>query len=202
MPTAAALGGRGDITRTVVLGALALSPMHGYELKGRLAQWHMELWAGVQAGSIYAMLARLEREGLIEKAGTGRTGNRPERQSFRITLTGRDELRRLLHELWTGAGRLARPIDVAVSFFRTLDPREISGLLEQRLDSLAQLIAAFEAIDQLEQEPADAAIDLMVHDLIAHELDLARAEHAWTARILERFRAGGYDAITRSRGGR
>jgi DNA-binding PadR family transcriptional regulator len=167
--------------------------MHGYELKNRLEHWRMDLWAGVQPGSIYAMFGRLEAEGLIEKAPAAQSGRRPVRQPYRITKAGRAELRRLLREQWASAGRTARPVDVAASFFRALPVAEIADLLRNRIATLTKQIEEFETADRHEQEPLDASVDRMVHDLIAHELLLLRAERSWTVTMASRFEAGGYD---------
>ena len=48
-----------------ILGNLKQAPVHGYELKKRLADTLGPLW-GVSFGSLYPALRRLERTGAIE----------------------------------------------------------------------------------------------------------------------------------------
>ena len=78
----AQISGNGDMTRVVLLGVLRNEPMHGYRIKQTLHEWHMDFWADIQGGSIYAGLKRLVSEGLVEKVGSSREGNR--RRSNRL----------------------------------------------------------------------------------------------------------------------
>lgn len=70
-----------------ILTALAAGPAHGY----RLLQLIDELSAGrvrLRAGTLYAALERLERDGHIELTGTASDGG-PPRRSFALTPAGR-----------------------------------------------------------------------------------------------------------------
>ena len=49
-----------------ILGLLAETPLHGYELKKRLSETLGPLW-GISFGSLYPALRRLERSGAIEE---------------------------------------------------------------------------------------------------------------------------------------
>jgi DNA-binding PadR family transcriptional regulator len=183
----------GDITRIVLLGALRRGPAHGYELKSRLRSWHMEWWADIQSGSIYASLKRLERDGLVERTRTEQDGKRPVRQIFRITPAGADELRRLIADAWRGVTRFSRPIDMALSFYDVLEPSEIKEHLDTRLATLQQLRVAFET-DNLPGVELGAYQKQMVPDLRAHERMLLDAEVAFTQLLIERFEQGAYSA--------
>lgn len=182
----------GDITRIVLLGALSFGPAHGYEVKAKLARWHMHWWADVQSGAIYAGLQRLERAGLIERAGSEQNGNRPVRHIFRITDAGSAELRRLLAQAWRGVTRFSRPIDVALSFYYVLSPAEIEEHLRTRLTILSQLRETFE--DRHMPEPLGRLQAQMVPDLRAHERFLLDAELEFTEMLVRRFEEGAYSA--------
>lgn len=96
-----------------VLAALAPGPAHGY----RIIQAIEELSDGrvtVRAGTLYAALDRLERDGFIELVGT-ETADGPPRRSFTLTAAGRellaDEVARLQANVEVGQAslRLAAP---------------------------------------------------------------------------------------------
>ena len=73
-----------------VLAALAPGAAHGY----RIMQAVDELSGGrvrLRAGTLYAALDRLARDGLIELVGT-EAGDGPPRRSFGLTPTGRSLL--------------------------------------------------------------------------------------------------------------
>lgn len=80
----------------MLLGLLEDAPRHGYELKrgydALLAQSKP-----VKFGQIYATLARLERDGLINLAGAER-GHGPDRKRYVITQEGVLDLERWLTE--------------------------------------------------------------------------------------------------------
>ena len=70
-----------------VLGCLAESPRHGYELLEVMRARHMDRWADVGKASVYQGLRRLERAGLI--AGKAQEGAAaPDRRVYRITKSG------------------------------------------------------------------------------------------------------------------
>lgn len=73
-----------------VLAALAQGPAHGY----RIIQTIEVLSDGrvsLRAGTLYAALDRLERDGFIELVGA-EPGDGPPRRSFALTTAGRDLL--------------------------------------------------------------------------------------------------------------
>lgn len=88
--------------RLFVLGLLARHPMHGYQIRKTLEQSRTSAWAEVLPGSIYHALAKMEREGLVEPRPGEPAGER-NRTVYRITRSGRAELRRLAEEAWGGA---------------------------------------------------------------------------------------------------
>ena len=68
----------------VVLGLLAEEPMYGYDLLERFRERGMAVWTELSRASVYQVLKRLERDGLVTgKAQKGRVG--PDRRVFRIT---------------------------------------------------------------------------------------------------------------------
>ena len=79
-----------------LLGVLAEGPAHGYDVKRE----HDSRFPGSKPlafGQVYAALARLERDGLVEVAETARDGG-PERIVYAVTPTGEESLRGWLSE--------------------------------------------------------------------------------------------------------
>jgi len=72
-----------------ILIALADGPAHGYALMGRVAM-QSEGAIDLSTSSLYAALARMADEGLVEDAGRSREASGgPPRRTFRITPLGR-----------------------------------------------------------------------------------------------------------------
>jgi len=79
------------------LGILARGPAHGYDLKRE----HDARFPGTKPmayGQVYATLARLERDGLVEVAEVS-AGHGPERTVYALTAAGEAELRTWLEQV-------------------------------------------------------------------------------------------------------
>ncbi|MCL3778397.1 MULTISPECIES: PadR family transcriptional regulator [unclassified Actinomyces] len=74
-------------TRLTLLGLLGTGPGHGYDLKTSWDRWFAQT-KPLAFGQVYASLARLLRDGLIELAGA-EPGAGPERKRYAITPQGR-----------------------------------------------------------------------------------------------------------------
>lgn len=77
-----------------VLGLLADQPLHGYEIKQRFEEMLGGTW-DLNVGSVYQVLQRLERDGLVEPVGE--RGDRG-RQAYRATEAGVSTLHEWLGE--------------------------------------------------------------------------------------------------------
>lgn len=73
----------------LILALLHEQPMHPYQVHQTLVERGDTRLVRVNAGAVYHGVERLEKEGLVEAAGTERSGNRPERTLYRITDAGR-----------------------------------------------------------------------------------------------------------------
>jgi DNA-binding PadR family transcriptional regulator len=72
-----------------LLGILAQSPRHGYDLKRAFDDKLGEFWS-LNFGQIYTTLERLESEGLVEY-DTVSQNDKPEKKVYRITTSGIEE---------------------------------------------------------------------------------------------------------------
>ncbi|MDX6256605.1 MAG: hypothetical protein QOJ11_2939 [Frankiales bacterium] len=89
--------------RQGLLALLDESDMYGYQLRATFEQRTGATWP-LNIGQVYTTLNRLERDGLIEEAGSDDDGH----QTYRITAAGREEVHR-----WfvTPVSRTAAPRD-------------------------------------------------------------------------------------------
>jgi DNA-binding PadR family transcriptional regulator len=115
--------------RLFVLGMLAREPMHGYQIRKALADSRTDTWAEVLPGSIYHALAAMERDDMVAVQQVESTGARS-RSVYRITRTGRAELRRLAKAAWTGPPNpFPTRLYSAISFMNILSrPERIAAL--------------------------------------------------------------------------
>jgi DNA-binding PadR family transcriptional regulator len=153
-----------------ILGLLKERPMHGYQLKKRLADTLGSFWQ-VSYGSLYPALKRLQREGAVEmtfpREQVGRRKN-----VYRITKDGEtlfaDLLERAGHETTEDNG-----FQVRFAFFRYLKPETRIRLLERRRTFLEGRWSSLKQSLQNYKERIDGyTTSLMNHQLEATERDI------------------------------
>jgi DNA-binding PadR family transcriptional regulator len=149
----------------VLLGVLAEGPAHGYDLKHA----HDRRFPGARPlafGQVYAALARLEEQGLVEVVETGREGG-PDRVTYALTEAGRDDL-----AAWLGAVEPAGPYAADDLVRKTVTAlrlgRDAVGFLAaQRRVHLAAMKRLLDLQDSTDDVAARIVIDHTVEHLDA-----------------------------------
>ena len=77
-----------------ILSLVAEKPRHGYEIEQVIEEREMRNWTEIGFSSIYYVLNKLEKEGLIEGAWSD-AGQRGKRKRYALTADGQ----RYLHDL-------------------------------------------------------------------------------------------------------
>ena len=153
-----------------VLTLLAERPMHPYEMSTTLRERHKEDSIKLNYGSLYSIVAVLQKHGLIAVQETVREGNRPERTIYAITEAGKQKMVGWLSDLISVPGKEFTQFEAALSLMGALAPNEVLRLLELRLLSLrmqrssadgvlASLPANFPRIFLIEGEFQTALVD-------------------------------------------
>lgn len=119
-----------------VLTLLEERPMHPYEMSTTLRERHKEDSIKLNYGSLYSVVASLEKYGLIAVQETVREGNRPERTIYAITPAGRTKMVDWLSGLISTPAREFTGFEAALSLMAALPPDEVARLLEIRLNSI------------------------------------------------------------------
>jgi DNA-binding PadR family transcriptional regulator len=175
-----------------LLGLLCrYGPRYGYELRSLIKEQNLDRIADVQFGSIYSVLKRLERDGLVAEVGRSRAGNRPERVAFDVTEDGRKELRRLVGDALCDPGQAERPVDIALHFSGLLPLDEVAGLLKARLQALDDYHRRLIREKERTTHP-HPGVKALIEDISAHFVAVNKAERVWTEKVLARVGAGGY----------
>jgi len=162
-----------------VLGCLAESPRHGYDLLEVMRARHMDLWADVGKASVYQGLRRLERAGLIAgKAHEGAAA--PDRRVYRITKSGHARLAEGLQERLADAGSFESTAGVAMGFLHLLAPAARRRAVQTRTHALRALLDTARAGERgLARDPSPGATAAVA--MLARQIALAEAELAWLA---------------------
>ena len=167
----------------VLLGVLSEGPAHGYDLK----RIHDERFPGARPlafGQVYAALAKLEKDGLVEVAETLRDGG-PERTTYAITPLGREEL-----DTWLATAERAGPYPADDLVRKTVTALRLGAdaagfLARQR----AVHLAAMKHQLQLQDSTTDTAARIVIDHTVSHlDAELRWLESA-AARVAEAGKA-------------
>jgi DNA-binding PadR family transcriptional regulator len=163
----------GNVLALAVLAVLQERPAHPYEMATVLRARGKDQDMPIKWGSLYTVVGNLEKHGLIEVAGSERSGARPERTVYRITDAGREELADWVREL------LGTPEREQPRF-------EATALLRRRRELLAAEVSAARAA------LAETAREVPRLFLVEDEYDLAlrTAELDWLDGLLAELAAG------------
>jgi DNA-binding PadR family transcriptional regulator len=158
--------------RLFVLGMLAREPMHGYQIRKALADSRTDTWAEVLAGSIYHALAAMEREDMVAVQEVESVGARS-RSVYRITRTGRAELRRLAKAAWADPPNpFPTHLYSAITFMKILSREERIAALAAALERTQSEIANWARAIEVKSASLAPSAMLAMRNAKAHlELD-------------------------------
>src|SRR5438067_2583837 len=89
----------GNLLGLAVLSVVLERPMHPYEMAAVLKERGKDADLPIKWGSLYTVVANLEKHGFVEAVETVKEGARPERTVYRITPAGREEFEDWVREL-------------------------------------------------------------------------------------------------------
>jgi DNA-binding PadR family transcriptional regulator len=129
-----------------VLGSLAERPMHPYEISTTLKTRGKDMSIKLNYGSLYSVVAALEKHGFIEAVETLRDGNRPERTVYDITEAGKLEFQDWLTELLGTPEKEFSQLEAGLAYLPAFPPDRVVELLDQRSTALEAEIAEIEGM--------------------------------------------------------
>lgn len=164
-----------------ILAILSLGEAHGYQIRTELANRAGQAW-DLNLGQVYQSLSRLERDGLIEPGSKGE-----QRQSYRITPHGRDQVSKWLSEATErGLGNRDELI-LKLSLAVTMPGVRVADLLDAQrgsdLNTLQLLTTAKAAVDQ--NDPRELSwLLILENQIFSVEAELRWLDHV--AGVLEK----------------
>jgi len=126
----------------VILALLAEGPAHGYQVRQIVHTRGFRFWVSMERSSIYAILGKLEKAGLVQVRLE--SGGGPPRKVFSLTDEGR---RRSIEEAVSYLGRPAHPrndIDLGIYALSLLPLDQAVAALEEALVFLGERRAFLE----------------------------------------------------------
>ena len=161
----------------LVLGLVAEMPRHGYELEQVIEQRGMREWTQIGFSSIYFVLGKLEKKGLV-KADTPATSKA--KKSYRMTGTGK---KTLVNQTLTALNTV-RPtyssLLMGMIHWPVLTRDQALEALQTRKEAVTKELGRLENI-HFDQQPLPDYVDTMFEYSIGRLL----AEAEWIAKTLD-----------------
>jgi DNA-binding PadR family transcriptional regulator len=175
-----------------ILVYLGERPRHPYEIAADMRLRHQHESIKLNYGSLYGVIATLERQKLIEAQETIRDGKRPERTIYTITEHGQRECVDWLSELLSAPAKEFTGFEAALSLLGALPPDEVAALLRRRVHALDQQIAQH-ATMMHNRVPADLPRLFVLEAEYSQEL--AEAERRFVAALVEEIEQGTLEGV-------
>lgn len=169
-----------------VLALLYEEPMHPYRMQKLIRERQKDEVVNVrQRASLYQVIRRLVRDGLIRVRGVDGEGNLPERTIYELTETGRKTAIQWMRQM------LATPVNeyplfpAALAHLPLLSPEDATKQLKSRLQALRRERRRLHK--QIEQEQALPRLFLLETEYLVAMHD---AEIAWLERLIVALERG------------
>jgi len=164
----------------LLLGLVAEMPRHGYELDSVIEQRGMRQWTQIGFSSIYFVLARLQKAGLVAAKKTAKANaNTKARKVYAVTPAGR----RALTAQTIAALRRVQPayssVLVGMINWSALTRGRALKALQARRSAIQAELARLGTI-QIEQQPLPDHVEA----LLEYSQGQLRAEMEWVSRTL------------------
>ncbi|MGN9764983.1 PadR family transcriptional regulator [Micromonospora sp. SD12] len=157
-----------------VLGLIVERARHGYDLERVIAQRGIRQWTDVGFSSIYYLLGKLEKRGLVHAPEAPATAK--SRRVFHATAEGREVATRTALALVAQPQPARHPLLVGLANLPLLSDREYAAALRTRLAGVEARIGAIRAAQQ-----AQAPLPRPAREVFSYSLSLLEAERQWLA---------------------
>lgn len=160
--------------------------MHPYEMYQTLIERREDRLMKIRPGTLYHAVNRLLGQHLISEEGTEGAGNRPERTNYSIEPGGYQALREHLSELLREVVNEYPGFRRGVAEAHHLTKEEVTALLTERADALAEEIADLEANSSaLVSRGLPRALWLD----IGYDLEILAAQLKWVRRTIRELQS-------------
>jgi DNA-binding PadR family transcriptional regulator len=170
-----------------VLICLYERPMHPYEIATTLRHRQKHESVRLNYGSLYSIVAGLERRGLIVPRETERSGRLPERTIYELTEAGGLEAHDWLAELVSIPVKEYPDFEAALSFLAALDLDEAVALLHERASRIQVILAQGYAVREMLEKEQFPRLLWIEHE---YETVLYEAELAYVQQLAQDIESG------------
>ncbi|MBN1265191.1 MAG: PadR family transcriptional regulator [Anaerolineales bacterium] len=163
-----------------LLGLLAEQPSHGYQIEQLIEERGMRDWTDIGFSSIYYLLNKLEKAGLIQSSLKQPQGQGPARKQYSLLPSGYSALREAVLESLSQPYRCYPPLQLGLANLPMLEPGEAAAALHAHQQALEAQLTELQRT-RLNQQPLPYHVEKMFEHsqtLIEAELDWLRKVHS------------------------
>ncbi|MBE1499569.1 DNA-binding PadR family transcriptional regulator [Amycolatopsis lexingtonensis] len=176
----------GNMLGLAVLSVVLERPMHPYEMAALLKRRGKDADLPIKWGSLYTVVANLEKHGFIEAVESVKDGGRPERTVYRITPAGRAEFEDWVRELVGTLDPEPPRFRSGLSMMGVLGPDQAINELRRRLGRLEDRAGKQRAaLDRL--RPLMPRVFLIE---VEYDIAMTEAEARWVRGFLDELTSG------------
>lgn len=166
-----------------ILSIVAEGPVHGYDIQTIITQRGLRAWTNIGVSSMYYVLEKLERQGLVESHGTRQTEGASRRQ-YRITPAGYGVLQTAVADLISTPREYANGFELGLANLHVLRPSQIrTSFVAYRQELVSRLAQARDRWLHLKESSAPFNVDAMME----HHVAMLEAELAWIKAFIEEW---------------
>jgi len=152
----------------ILLGLLDRRPMHGYDLHRQLREVSgVGLVWQIKQSQLYALLDRLEGEGLLESRLVT-DGNRPARKEYALTSIGRQTFKAWMVAPVDNERDVRQEFLARLYFARETSPETAVELIEEQTCACLEWLESLEIARQ--NLPASQRFDCLVYEFRLHQV--------------------------------
>ena len=124
-----------------ILGVLHRGNFHPYEIKRRLTQAMIECFTDVDVGTLYYAVRQLAKSGFLAAVAHQRVARGGMRTVYRITSSGRERFRALLHAQFAAEGDLRQVLYGPMLFLHLADLKVVAKALHTQIERQSARVA-------------------------------------------------------------
>ncbi len=166
-----------------ILSLVAEKPRHGYEIECVIEERGMREWTEIGFSSIYYLLKKLEKEGLLE-GGVESTGRGPARKVYRPTAAGRLALREGVLEALSVSQPCYTPFQLGLANIPGITQEETLSSMHKYQQSLLHRLEHVKTRWE-SQRPLPYFVDAMFE----HSITMIEAERQWIEEFINKVEA-------------
>jgi DNA-binding PadR family transcriptional regulator len=166
-----------------ILSIVAEGPIYGYDIQTIIIQRGLRAWTNIGVSSMYYVLQKLERQGLVESKGSPRAEG-PSRRQYRITPAGFGVLQTTVADLISTPREYANGFELGLANLHVLRPTQIrTAFIAYRQELFSRLAQARDRWQEFQDNDAPFNVDAM----LGHHVAMLEAELDWIKDFIEEW---------------